>query len=291
MHQDLVKNIKEQTKIKGMITPCYEGLNIVNISNSILQHFKAKAPNPGIKDLPPEMFKGVKHVVLFLIDGLGYHQLLNTTQKNKNLHLKKIMEKDFFFPLTSVCPSTTATALTSVNTALAPTQHGFVGYNLFLKEFGAISNMMRFKATVAQESYTALGVEAREFFPLPTIYHRLAKSKVKGFTLMPEDIANSGLSEMTHHGGESMEYISTAHMCTQLRKNIMLNTTKKTFTYVYTPFVDTLNHVYGDQSEESEAQIASLDFSLAYDLLENKKIKDTLILKSRLAICASDSSL
>src|SRR3989338_9863541 len=75
-----------------------------------------------------------------------------------------------------------------------------------------------------------------------------------------------------------MEYISTAHMCTQLRKNIMLNTTKKTFTYVYTPFVDTLNHVYGDQSEESEAQIASLDFSLAYDLLENKKIKDTLIL-------------
>src|SRR3989344_7479853 len=280
MHKAILNQIKEQSKLKGAITPCYNGLNLVNLSNTILDHFKAKAPNALLqKDLlPKDIFKDVKHIVLFVLDGLGYNQLLEFTKKNPSLHLKKIIEKDTCIPLTTVCPSTTAAALTSVNTALTPTQHSMVGYNLFLKEFGAVSNMMQFKSLTSKENYTSLGVEPRGFFPIPTIYQRLLKQKVRAATLVPSDLADSGLSQMTHFASEHLEYISTAHMCTIMKKQLLTHKSKKTFTYMYTPLIDELSHGTGGKSDEVQAQIANIDFSLAYDLLNTKSIKDTLLL-------------
>ena len=279
-HKDIVKKIKEQTKIKGMVTPCYNGMSLLNVTPSILEHFKTPCPNQSIDKqlLNPKLFSGVKHIILMIIDGLGYHQVLDATNKNKNLGLKKLIEKDTFFPLTSVAPSTTTAALTTVNTALAPGQHAMVGYHLFLKEFGAVSNMLKFKPVHAVEDYRSLGADPRSFFPLPTIYQRLRKKKVFPATLMPSDIADSGLSQMTNVGGEMMGYHTTANMVTEMKKHLVTHKNKKTFTYMYTPHMDTMGHLYGAKSTDHDAQLANIDFSLFHDLLNTKNMKNTMLM-------------
>src|SRR3989344_1152437 len=274
MHKDILKTIREKSKYKGLITPCYDGLSLANIPNTILEHFKAKAPNSVLdrNAFDYSLLKNVKHVVVLVIDGLGYHQLLESSRRNQNLTLKN----NFVMPLTSVCPSSTASALTTLNTALTPSQHGLVGYRLFLKEFTALTSILKFKAAHAQYDFTQLGINPREFFSFPTIYQRLKKVGVHGTTVFPGDIADSGLSAMTHEGAECIPYITTADMCTQLRIHLQKQK-KKSFTYVYHPHIDTISHSYGKHTQSHEAELANLNFSLTNEILENH-FKDTLLL-------------
>ena len=48
-------------------------------------------------------------------------------------------------PITTVVPSTTATALTSIATGLAPAQHGLVGYRMLVG--GDVLNVLRWTMT------------------------------------------------------------------------------------------------------------------------------------------------
>ena len=63
-------------------------------------------------------------MVLLVIDGLGWNQLQPRT------HLAPAMAALEGTPITTVAPSTTATALTSITTGLPPGEHGVMGYRI-----------------------------------------------------------------------------------------------------------------------------------------------------------------
>ncbi len=65
-------------------------------------------------------------VVLLVIDGLGWHQL----RRHRSLAPSLAAASDATPPITTVAPSTTATALTSLATGAAPGEHGLVGYRI-----------------------------------------------------------------------------------------------------------------------------------------------------------------
>lgn len=65
-------------------------------------------------------------VVLLVVDGLGWHQL----RRHRSLAPSLAAASDAAPPMTTVAPSTTATALTSLSTGAAPGEHGLVGYRV-----------------------------------------------------------------------------------------------------------------------------------------------------------------
>ena len=65
-------------------------------------------------------------MVLVVLDGLGDDQLDERSALAPVLHASRLA------PLTSVAPSTTAAALTSMSTGVAPGRHGLVGYRFAL---------------------------------------------------------------------------------------------------------------------------------------------------------------
>ena len=81
----------------------------------------------GTKDVPdwmPSCVKGARQVVLLVIDGLGWHQL------QKNLVHCPALAAMQGSSITTVAPTTTVSALTSITTGLAPAEHGLVGYRI-----------------------------------------------------------------------------------------------------------------------------------------------------------------
>jgi len=72
----------------------------------------------------PEPARSARQVVLLVLDGLGWEQL---TQRS---HLAPTLSAMEGGPITTVAPTTTATALTSITTGLAPAAHGVVGYRV-----------------------------------------------------------------------------------------------------------------------------------------------------------------
>jgi predicted AlkP superfamily pyrophosphatase or phosphodiesterase len=75
-------------------------------------------------DWLPDPVRHAAQVVLLVIDGVGWAQLQAAGPATPTL------ASGTGGPITSVAPTTTATALTSISTGLVPAMHGLVGYRL-----------------------------------------------------------------------------------------------------------------------------------------------------------------
>lgn len=92
----------------------------------------------GTSDLPewfPECARGARRVVLFVLDGLGWNQLRDRAAIAPTL---SAMEARV---ITTVAPTTTATALTSITTGLTPAEHGLLGYRVDMGD--TVMNILR----------------------------------------------------------------------------------------------------------------------------------------------------
>lgn len=72
----------------------------------------------------PEPAASAQQVVLLILDGLGWRQL------QERLALAPVLGSMAGGPITSVAPTTTATALTSIAAGRPPAEHGIVGYRV-----------------------------------------------------------------------------------------------------------------------------------------------------------------
>ena len=76
----------------------------------------------------PDGSSEARCVVLLVLDGLGWNQL------RKRAGLAPTLSALDGGPITTVAPTTTATALTSITTGRPPGEHGVVGYRVALED-------------------------------------------------------------------------------------------------------------------------------------------------------------
>jgi len=116
-------------------------------------------------------------VVLFVVDGLGWNQLAERS------HLMPTLWSFAGEKITTVAPSTTATALTSIATGLAPGEHGVTGYRMSIG--GKVLNTLRWTidGRDARESVRPDSVQSHEPFggQRPPVITR-AEFRTTGFT-------------------------------------------------------------------------------------------------------------
>jgi hypothetical protein len=112
-------------------------------------------------DWLPESARHARQVVLLVVDGLGWDQLRDRSNLAPVLSAGDGIQS----PITSVAPTTTACALTSITTGCPPSRHGLLGYRLAVG--GEILNVLRW-ATGSGHSVDARRlVPAHGFQPLP----------------------------------------------------------------------------------------------------------------------------
>ncbi len=111
------------------VLPDYAGACVSNIVPALLQHAEI-----GRGWLPDEVLDAPQ-VVLLVLDGLGYEQLVERAL------LAPTLVSMLRGPITTVAPTTTATALTSITTGAAPGEHGLVGYRM--RVAGELLNALR----------------------------------------------------------------------------------------------------------------------------------------------------
>ncbi len=122
------------------VVPEYAGPCLSNLVHALT------APEP--PDWLPGAARGASSHVLMLLDGLGWKQFMDRK------HLMPTLAGMEGAPIHSVAPTTTATALTSLTTGLAPSDHGVIGYRILVE--GAVLNVLRWQLD---------GVDARRTFP------------------------------------------------------------------------------------------------------------------------------
>ncbi len=100
------------------VVPDYGGACLSSLVPALL----ARAGNDTASWLP-EPCKGARQVVLLVLDGIGWEQL-------QAARSAPTLSGATGGRITSVAPTTTATALTSITTGSSPSEHGVVGYRM-----------------------------------------------------------------------------------------------------------------------------------------------------------------
>src|SRR5690242_10315189 len=130
----------------------YAGGSIVNLMSTISSSFGARdGPYAALRD--PAIGACLRdrgRVVLIVIDGLGADRLArhyNGSTLHRHLH----------GTLTSVFPSTTATAITTFLTGLAPAQHGLTGWHMYFPDVATVGSVLPLRTRRTDQPLTALG--------------------------------------------------------------------------------------------------------------------------------------
>jgi hypothetical protein len=225
--------------------------------------------------------EGINKVVLLVIDGFGFKQFLNHIKINR--FLTKLTNKGEVHSLTSVFPSQTTNALTTLNTGLTPQEHGLFEYFIYLKDIGVV-NTLKFERLGSRLQDRLID---KRFDPSilllrdKTIHNTLKQEGIKTFTHVNELNASNVLSKLIFQGSKIIPSIKSSDSVVRLRKNIEENNGNSAYFFVHLDSLDTISHLYGPDSCEYSAELSLITQLLNRELvqkLETKTAKKTLLL-------------
>ncbi len=256
------------------IAPNYRGRSIVNVAASITHLLGIQTPNPPLDaELLGSLADDVKRVVLVIVDALGdqrFRDALDTNSQNGFHPL--IRDGARLETITSVFPSSTTAALTSLWTGCTPAEHGFMGYTLFLHEFGVRANMIDFSPiateTLGRGQLLDSGLKPEEWLAVPSLPQMLAKVGVHTYNLIEQPFQRSALSQVQIRGAkETRGFVSSSDMWVVLREWIDHKPHERALFVAYWSAIDTISHTYGPSSDTVSAEINNLAYSFEREFL------------------------
>jgi len=228
--------------------PDYAGGCIVNLMQSIATACGSCGMHyPQLGALTALQLGATRHIVLLVIDGLGQHTLAgHPASPNLQHHTLGSM--------TSVFPSTTASAITTFMTGLAPAQHGLTGWHMYLEEIGQTLAILPLTPRCEPVKMLPQALPMR-LFGHQTLYRQLER---ECWVLAPQSIASSPFNGWYSRGAQSIAYNCLPEMFSRLA-GLLHEAKMPRFIYAYYPDLDTNSHRFGTDSEQVQQILASLD--------------------------------
>jgi hypothetical protein len=274
--------IKRQSSDGDFLYPCYEENCISNIPGTVLDLFGVKHKLP---KLPVDVTSGIdkteaNKVVLFVLDGFGYNQFLRCYKDHK--FLRKLADRSNVFPLTSIFPSQTTNALTTLNTGLTPQEHGLFEYYIYLKEVDNIVNTLRFEPLGSNRRNELIeeGFKPSILFSGKTIQTSLKEAGVESFTHIYASYAYSHYSTLLFADSTFIPSLKSSDLIVTLKKKLE-QTKGPAYFFVHLSNLDTIAHEYGPNSYEYNAELSAISYLLNKELIQKidaETAKQTLLL-------------
>ncbi len=258
---------------RDFVAPNYDGRSIVNVTASIIRLMGGNIPTAGLDPaiLGP-LSAGVRRVVLIVADAMGYDAFTRTLAQNpQNGFHAALRSGGALTPLTSVFPSTTTAALTALWCGYTPAEHGFLGYQLWLREFGVRAQMIAFDPVATEKQGDAqlvrAGLNPEKFLAVPSLPQTLAAVDVPVYNLLERPYLKTALSRVQIRGQkESRGVISSSDLWVSLRQLLERNPSERAVYFGYWSKVDTMAHIYGPSSEVLAAEIDNFAYSFEREL-------------------------
>ncbi len=230
--------------------PDYAGGSILNLASSLADHFGVSVPHAPLRNALP--LAGAETVVLLIVDGLGQWQLDKHIADGDAPNLERLVSKDSQV-ITSVFPSTTMAAITSIHTAAPPAQSGWLGYTMWLEETQTLTEMI---GQVDMASKKPL--EDKSFLSaVPNIYSQYAAAGVNVYAVQPRTYRGSWLNDWYWRGAAQLGYV-TANSLGSVAQSALAVVGKKLIVLYWADY-DSVCHQHGPSSAAASDEIAAVD--------------------------------
>jgi hypothetical protein len=227
--------------------PDYSGGGLVNLMASIVEACGGRALHPTLKEFS---LGEPRNVVLLVVDGLGDNYLMW-----RGGELAKRRRR----AITSVFPSTTASAITSTYTACTPLEHGLTGWFTYFGEAACVAASLPFKSRGDMRTLAARGVRPDDIYVRASIFEQIAWRSV---VVTYKDIIDSEYNVRHTRGAERVAYETLEELVSQIERSVKSGGERK-FIYAYWPVYDQTSHRYGCRSAEAAAEHEKIDGAFA----------------------------
>lgn len=245
--------------------PDYAGGSLVNLMASIALACGARARHAPLRQLPPAALAGAANIVLVMLDGLGDAFLRRRGAGGE-------LERRRRAALTSVFPSTTASAITSSYTGATPLEHGLTGWFTYFGRAGCVGAPLPFRVRGEDTSLRKKGFSPERAFSSPSLFDSLP---VRSIVVTYRPLVDSEYN--VHHCGraERRAYDAIDGFVEQTVAAVKSGPEKK-LVYAYWPEYDTVSHRHGHDSAEARAQLALVDRAFG-ELLAHLSGTDSIV--------------
>jgi hypothetical protein len=267
MVRDTVERILRDRHQQGdYLFPAYEDYCFGNVPDTVRSVLDAG----GRRSLPDDVFgdvdTAVDTVVLILVDGFGLDAWRSHRHRCEVLH--RLDQGGTVTPLTSIYPSETAAAITTLETGQLPCEHGRIGWNVYDprtdRTFRALDGEIKTgnpAGTVAEES----AVTGRDH------YEALADAGIDCHRLQPFDSGSDAVTQHTYDDLDSLgERLSV----------VLAGSDAPRYVYAYVPHVDHAAHAEGTDSERYARTVTAVceQISALVDSVDDRVADRTLLL-------------
>ncbi len=266
VRDDIERALRDRQQRDGYLFPAYEDYCVGNVSDTVRSVLDAG----GRRTLPDDVFEGVDTavdtVVLVLIDGFG----LDAWKRHRRRCdvLDRLTAAGTVTPLTSIYPSETAAAITTLETGQLPCEHGRIGWNVYEPQtdttflaFGGTVKTGSSDGSVAEES--AAGCEFH--------YGEMSDAGIDCHRLQPFD---SGVGDVTQHIYDSLDSFG------ERLSAVVAGSDDPGYIYAYVPHVDRVSHARGTDSNAHGKAVAAVceQVSDSIDRIDERTAERTLLL-------------
>lgn len=223
--------------------------SILSIPASLLAHYGAETRFSHLPELDAALKTGRSKVLLVILDGLGSEVLQRTLPENAYLR------RHTAATVTSVFPPTTTAATTTLYSGLPPTEHGWLGWHLYFKEYA--SDVTTFLSTGYYTGHRMPGPPpAAALLPYETLFEKIRRAR-------PSVALHAlcGFPAFFERGADCTHRVSNFDQaCASLRH--ICETPGEAFALLYWPQPDEAMHAHGVDSPEARDQYVRLNAAL-----------------------------
>jgi len=227
----------------SITVPDYSGGSLVNLMADFEQRLTGSSVSPALHDNLAGLIPEAKTYVLFLFDGLGTLQLDHPAAAPFAGALKASLDSPF--------PATTTVSLSTIATGLPPSQHGLLGYQLWIPEVGQVVNTIKWTTLWGK----SVPFETGTLLPMPNLWERLRAVDVEPITVQPGNFMGTPLSKALYRG---CRYEPAFTVDETIEATVQLAAEPGRLILTYLPHVDFAAHVYGQNSQEYAGAVATV---------------------------------
>jgi hypothetical protein len=245
-----------------MLRPDYAGGGLANLIASIVEGCGGAPRHPPLALLPPRELREARNILLLLIDGLGDNYLRREGAGGALLVKRR-------GAITSVFPSTTASAITTSYTGWTPLEHGLTGWWTLFGEAGCVGAPLPFQR---RGEKSPLGAPAKRIYRAGSLFDGLARRSI---VVSYRPIVDSTYN--LHHCGcaERRAYDKLEGLVEETVAAVKSGPDPK-YIYAYWPEFDALSHRYGNASAETRAHFKAVDAAFG-ELMRRLAGTDTMV--------------
>jgi hypothetical protein len=245
----------------GFVEPAYGSRSLVDVLPAVgaaigVQH------RPGAPTSAALLLPEAPAYVVFLVDGLGARLLERYADAAPYLSSLLATQQ----PGTAGVPSTTATSLSSLGTALPPGAHGLVGFTSRIPGTDRLLNALSWDRKV----------DPKEWQPHATAFTGLRLNGATVTVINKREFRSSGLTVAAQRGAD---FVGADRVGERIAAAVAGSTERPSLTYLYDGDLDWTGHRYGLASAQWLQQLVMVD-------AEAEQLRDSLPPDVRLLVVA-----